>query len=532
MAFKSGKRVKLLLVIAILFLLGAGSWYVFANKKDSLQFKTTKIEKGTLTASVSASGAINPVTSVIVGSQVSGQLKEVLVDFNSEVKAGQIIARIDPEQFEYRVRQAQADLDAARANVLVQLSQVAAQRANVSRAETTLTQGQKDLQRNEELVQKNFLSPAELERTRSTTKNQQEDLKTARAQLEVANAQVKNAEAIVKQREAALAVAQADLAKTVIKSPVDGIVIKRSVDAGQTVAASFQAPELFIIAKNLRDMQVDTSVDESDISRISLNQKASFTVDSLPGRSFEGVVKQVRKAAQNNSNVVTYNVVIGFSNADQILLPGMTANVRIITEQKSNVLKVANAALRFKPPGEMITPVAASFAAEGSLTPGSSSGANPGREMRERLEKDLGLTADQKQKLDPIFNTMREKMAALREQPEESRRTLAAAARAEMRSKIEDILTPEQKLKYAALLAEQRGRSSTGFSGRGRLWILENGQPKALEVRTGVSDGSSTEVAGETIKEDMEVLSGIQTASSDSNPGGASQKRSSPPRLF
>ena len=530
MAFKSGKRVRIFLAITILFLLGVSSWYVLANKKDALQFKTTKIEKGTLTASVSASGAINPVTSVTVGSQVSGQLKEVLVDFNSEVKAGQIIARIDPEQFEYRVRQAQADLDAARANVLVQLSQVATQRANVSRAETTLAQSQKDLQRNEELVQKNFLSPAELERTRSTTKNQQEDVKTARAQLEVANAQVKNAEAIVKQREAALAVAQADLAKTVIKSPVDGIVIKRSVDAGQTVAASLQAPELFIIAKNLRDMQVDTSVDESDISRISLNQKASFTVDSLPGRSFEGVVKQVRKAAQNVSNVVTYNVVIGFSNADQVLLPGMTANVRIITEQKSNVLKVANAALRFKPPGEMTTPIATISAAASSSAPGS--GSSAGREMRERLERELGLTADQKQKLDPVFNAMREKMSALREQPEDSRRALAAAARAEMRGKIEDILNPEQKAKYAALLAEQRGRSSSGFFAPGRLWILENGQPKALEVRTGVSDGSSTEVAGETIKEDMEVLSGIQTASSDTNTGGSSQKRSSPPRLF
>lgn len=529
MFFKRGKKVGIAVTLGILLLLAGGSWYVFASKKDAVQFKTTKIEKGSLTSSVSASGSINPVTTVTVGSQVSGQLKQLLVDFNSEVKAGQMIARIDPEQFEYRVRQAQADVDAARANVLVQLSQVAAQRANVTRAETTLAQGQRDLQRNEELVQKNFLSPAELERTRSTTKNQQEDLKTARAQLDVAAAQVKNAEAIVKQREAALAVAQADLDKTVIKSPLDGIVIKRSVDAGQTVAASLQTPELFVIAKNLRDMQVDTSIDESDISRIKLNQKATFTVDSLPGRNFEGVVKQVRKAAQNVSNVVTYNVVVGFSNADQLLLPGMTANVRIITEFKPDVLKVVNAALRFRPPGELSSTLAAGSAPGGS--PQTASVAGGGREIRERLEKDLALTADQKQKLDPIFAALREKMMGLRDQPEEARRPAAGAARAEMRSKIEEILTAEQKLKYAALLAEQNGRPGNIPFARARLWVLENGKPKAVEVRTGVSDGNSTEVSGEAVTEGMEVISAIQTG----NPGsssGASPQKSGPPRLF
>jgi HlyD family secretion protein len=285
-----------------------------------------------------------------VGSQVSGQLKEVLVDFNSLVKKNQLIARIDPESFEYRVRQAQADLDAARAQVATQQANIAAQRAFQSQIEVGLADARRDFERKEQLAEKKFISIAEVDKARAAMNSLTEQVKSAQAQVEVARANAGSATAVVKQRDAVLAQARVDLERTAIRSPVDGIVIKRSVDKGQTVAASLQAPELFIIAENLTDLRVDTSIDESEVGKIQLGQKATFTVDAFPGRTFEGQVNQIRKSAQVVSNVVTYLVAISTQNSDLKLLPGMTANVRVVTSVLDDVLKVPNAALRFRPP--------------------------------------------------------------------------------------------------------------------------------------------------------------------------------------
>ncbi len=227
----------------LVVLIGAGAWYWFGIKKpDAPQFRTATLEKGRLIASVSATGTLVPVVSVQVGSQVSGQLKEVLVDFNSQVTKNQLIARIDPESFEYRVRQAQADLDAARAQVATQQANIAAQRAAVSQVEVTLADARRDLDRKQQLADKNFLSPAEVDKARATVNSLVEQQKSAVAQVDVARANAGNAAAMVKQREAALSQARVDLERTAIRSPVSGIVIKRSVDKGQTVAASLQAP--------------------------------------------------------------------------------------------------------------------------------------------------------------------------------------------------------------------------------------------------------------------------------------------------
>jgi HlyD family secretion protein len=299
-------------------------------------YRTAKVEKGRLVATVSASGTLNAVTTVQVGSQVSGQLKEVLVDFNTEVTAGQIIARLDPQTFQYRVHQAQADLDAARAYAQVQQAQVVQTQVNLQEARRVA-------ERNIELVNQNFISQAELERTRAMAQAMQ-------AQLNSVQAQVVNAKAVVRQREAALAQARVDLDRTVIRAPVAGVVIKRSIEPGQTVAASLQAPELFIIARDLRDMQVEVAVDEADIGRIQPGQSANFTVDAYAGKRFSGQVRQIRKAAQTAQNVVTYSVIVVTRNEDSSLLPGMTANVRIVTDTRDDVLKVPNAALRFRPP--------------------------------------------------------------------------------------------------------------------------------------------------------------------------------------
>lgn len=335
----------------LVVLIGAGAWYWFGIKKpDAPQYRTATLEKGRLIASVSATGTVVPVVSVQVGSQVSGQLKEVLVDFNSQVTKNQLIARIDPESFEYRVRQAQADLDAARAQVTTQQANIAAQRAAVSQVEVTLADARRDLDRKQQLLDKKFLSPAEVDKARATVNSLVEQQKSAVAQVDVARANAGNAAAMVKQREAVLSQARVDLERTAIRSPVTGIVIKRSVDKGQTVAASLQAPELFVIAENLADMRVDTAIDESEIGKIKIGQRATFTVDAFAGKTFEGAVRQVRKAAQVVSNVVTYLVEVSAPNPELQLLPGMTANVRIVTDTFEDVLKVPNAAIRFRPP--------------------------------------------------------------------------------------------------------------------------------------------------------------------------------------
>lgn len=513
-------------LVAVLLVAGGIAGFQWWQKKNAApEYRTTKVEKGAITASVSASGTLTPVVQVQVGSQVSGQLKEVLVDFNSDVKQGQLIARIDPETFEYKVRQSQADVDAARAQVFTQQANIAAQRASVAKAQVDLAETKRDLDRKQQLVDKGFISGADRDKAQSTYNAAVEQLNTAKAQAEVAVANARNAEAVVKQREAALAQAKIDLSRTEIRAPVNGIVIKRSVERGQTVAASLQAPELFIIAENLTDMQVETSIDESEIGRVRSGQKASFTVDAFPGRNFEGTVKQIRKAAQNVSNVITYTAVISATNPNRELLPGMTANVRIVTDSRNDVLKVANAALRFRPAGASTVDKQAPSAA-----PGGQSGGNQFSAQRERLQKDLQLDDTQKAKLDGIYAGMREKFMALRDAPEGERQKLSERNRSELRAQIMEMLTPEQKKKYEQIIAESGDRRS-GAGARGRVYTLdENRQPKALEVRVGLTDGTSTEVISPDVKDGMEIVIGATQAQSGSS--GSSRPSQPGPRMF
>lgn len=333
----------------VVAVLGGGAWWWNQqNAKSAVQYRTAVIERGDLQATVSASGTVNPVTQVSVGTQVSGQVRAVYVDFNTEVKAGQLIAEIDPQTFEYRLSSSQADLDASRAAVQIAMANSASSRANVSRAQSDLAEAQRTHERNVNLVGQGFIAQSEADRTRAVMVSAQESLKAVQALVGVSEAQIKSAQANVAQREAAVAQARIDLSRTRITSPVDGIVIKRTVEKGQTVAASLQAPELFVIAQNLSDMQVDASIDEADVGRIQVGQKTSFTVDAFPGQTFEGQVRQVRKAATNVSSVVTYVAVVGFANTSGRLLPGMTANVRVVTESRESVLQVPNAALRVR----------------------------------------------------------------------------------------------------------------------------------------------------------------------------------------
>ncbi|MBC7681628.1 MAG: efflux RND transporter periplasmic adaptor subunit [Ferruginibacter sp.] len=335
--------------VAVVLVGGGGAWWWTQSRAaDQPVYRTATLERGPLLATVAASGAVNPVTQVSVGTQVSGQIKELYADFNDEVKAGQLIAMLDPETFEYRVRSAQADVDAARAAVLTAQANAAASRAAISKAQVDLTESQRDHDRKRDLADKQFIAQSEVDRTRALVNTSGELLKLAQAQASVTQAQITTALANVAQREAMLGQARIDLGRTRITSPVSGIVIKRTIERGQTVAASLQAPELFVIAQNLHDMQVEASIDESDVGRIRLGQKAHFTVDAFPGQTFEAEVRQVRKAALNVANVVTYVAVLRFANADGRLLPGMTANVRVVTDTRQDVLKVPNAALRMR----------------------------------------------------------------------------------------------------------------------------------------------------------------------------------------
>lgn len=503
---------------------GGGWWWTQRAKADDVGYRTSKIERGSLQATVSASGAVNPVTQVSVGTQVSGQIKELLVDFNSEVKAGQLIATIDPETFEYRVRSAQADVDAARAAVLTAQANIAASNAAVSRAQVDQTEAQRDLDRQQSLVDKQFVAQSVADKARALLASSNESVKAAQAQLGVTQAQIKSAQANVQQRESALAQARIDLSRTKITSPVNGIVIKRAIEKGQTVAASLQSPELFVIAQNLSDMQVDASIDESDVGRIRNGQKASFTVDAYPGQTFDGEVRQVRKAAQNVANVVTYVAVVAFTNVGNKLLPGMTANVRLITDVRQDVLKVPNAALRVRIAGVEPASTGASaatgtatgqsrfswmgeaFAQAGGAGGGGAGGSGSGMgAMRERLATELQLTDEQKTKLEAISTELRPKFMALRDLPDEERAPAREKVMIEMRQKISAMLSPEQRAKYQDIVANAPSRSANAAP------TAPSAVPKATTQANG---GVKTPAANPTVKPSAESAPQAATNSS------------------
>jgi HlyD family secretion protein len=517
-------RRRPLYIIGILIVLGAtAAGYVWWKDPFGapVAYRTAKVERGSITAVVSATGTLNPVVSVQVGSQVSGQIKELYVDYNSPVKKSQLIARIDPQSFTLRVNQALADVEAARAMALTQRANVSALQADLARMKVMLGDAEREYNRNQMLYEKNFVSAAVRDKALAGLEGAREQLNAARAQLSVGQAQIRNAEAVVKQRESQLSQARVDLERTEIRAPVDGIVVKKSVEPGQTVAASLQAPELFVIAQDLREMQVETSIDESEVGRIRVGQEAAFTVDSFPGRTFRGKVAQIRKAAQVVQNVVTYIAVIRTSNPDMSLFPGMTANVRVIIETRENVLKVPNAALRFRPVGYTDAPAAAR--GEGSVPEGEDKGKGRkgGPQMIERLTRELHLTADQRTKIEAILAETRAKIGEAATEEQGERRKEMERARSESRSRIAEVLNAEQRARYEAMGGGGRARSGTVTSGR--VWLAEDETEKlkAVTIRIGLTDGTHTELVSGDLQEGAEVIIGVASA------GGKSSKSQS-----
>jgi HlyD family secretion protein len=335
LVFNVNAKLKWLIGAAVLF--GAAVFvYLNVNRGSQIQNFAAKVERGSVDDVVEATGTINPIVTVLVGSQVSGTVAELRADFNSRVHHGDVVAIIDPALFKGALLEAKSDLANSKANLI-------AARANLEKLNAALVQTKADYQRALGLSNSGVLSQQQLDIAKS-------NYDSANASVNAAIANITQAESQVEQKEAAVSVAQINLDYTVIRSPIDGTVVARNVDLGQTVAASFSAPTIFTIAKDLKIMWVYTKTDESDVGNVSIGKPVTFKVDAFPKETFHGVVKQVRMNPTMVQSVVTYDTIIEFANPDLRLLPGMTAYVTIPLASVQNVLKVPNTALRYKPP--------------------------------------------------------------------------------------------------------------------------------------------------------------------------------------
>lgn len=400
------RRVLYTLLVAGV-VLGGFLVYVLSGDVDVTTFRTARILRGDVVSTVTASGSVEAMTTVEVSSQLSGQIAALEADFNDVVTAGETLARLDPQSSEARVREAQAELEVAQTNVLMQSAAVERAKADLANAQGTLAvldsqaasaqanfnEAARDLERKQALQSGSALSASELTKAEASRDSaralaqaaeaqvevQKAKITSAEADIRIAEAALHNARAVVKQRQAALEQARVDLERTVIRAPIDGVVVSRDVDVGQTVAASLQAPKLFTLAGDLAQITVNASVDEADIGRVAVGQRVEFSVDAYPQRTFPGRVTQVRKAPQMFQSVVTYTVVIEAENPGRLLFPGMTTLVNIVVAEATDVLRVPNAALRFRPGGQ---PVPEHAVGEGPGEPGVVWVHPGGRELR------------------------------------------------------------------------------------------------------------------------------------------------------
>lgn len=442
------KKKVIIGVIILVVIVGIVTGFTLFNRDNNkgMQYKKEAIEKGDIEALVITTGTLNPVTVVDVGSQVSGIINKLYVDFNSKVKEGQVVAELDQSQFRTRVKQNEANYRSSKASL---------EKANI-----TFENVEKKFDRAKSLFEKKLISYEEKESVETQYYSAKADISSAESRLEQAKSQLDSS--------------QVDLTYTVIKSPIDGVVIDRRVNIGQTVAASFQAPVLFQIANDLSKMQMECSVDEADIGRIKEGQKVKFTVDAFPNENFTGIVSQVRYSPEIVQNVVTYPTIVEVDNPEMKLRPGMTATVSVVTGEAKNVLRVPNSALRFNP----------------DLSP---------EEMRELME------------------SMRQEMMAKRQGSKQ-----AKASRQERDPGNQDAKRPASGQQSSHM-------RSFGMQGRqmrqaSRVWVEdESGKLKLIFIRTGVTDNTYTEVKGGSLKEGQEVITGEASGSerrSSSQRGG------------
>ncbi len=517
-------KMRRILAVAAFVLVGAAAvLYLFpqwASAPAEPLYRTAKVDHGPIVATVNATGTINPITTVIVGSQLSGQVVEILADYNSEVKAGQVVARLNSDQIRARLDAARADLAQARANRDVQAAQIervnadiekarAAQsdaEAQVARNEALLADAERGLQRQTELQTRGFVAQASLDTARATRDAQLASLNSARAQvnsakaallglaadLRVAHANLAAVTAQIAQREAATRQIEVDLYNSEIRSPVSGVVVQRNVELGQTVAASLQAPTLFLIADDLHHMEIAANIDETDVGRVHPGQRVTFNVNAYPGRTFEGRLKQVRLGSQTVQNVVIYTAIVSIENPRLELLPGMTANLRVETERRNDVVRVPNAALRWRPASE--TSSAQTGAGAPSPAESGAGGARLLAEIGEAIKTELKLNPDQARDADAALAEARNAFRALQGMEPAARREQARAIRTELEQKITAVLDPGQQAKFQEMKKRfAENREAPGQTAR--VFIVgANGKPDGVTVRIGVTDGGVTEV--------------------------------------
>ena len=474
----------LLLGIAVVASLGGGAWWWTARKGEAADsaYRTATIERGDIRVAISATGTLSAISTVTVGSQISGQVTDVLVDYNSEVKKGEVLARIDPSTYEAQIEQGNA--------------QIANAQASLKQAQATLANAELDYTRKADLGRQKLVA--------------QSDVDLARAARDQARAQVNAAQASIRQQTASTQTTRVNLDRTVIRSPVDGVVLTRTIEPGQTVAASLQAPELFTIAEDLSKMKIELAVDEADIGQVKVGQAVSFTVDAFADRQFRGQVQQVRLSATTTSNVVTYPVVVSVDNSDGTLLPGLTVNAEIEVSKRDDILKVSNAALRYKPTGEAATATAAAQAPQG----GQNRGGGIGDDLA-RVAGSLQLKPDQQAAFDAALTALRERQAARMAQAQQRGASMfggaprpggnagggSGAMQAQMRQRMAERMQQDFAPFRATLDDTQKQRWDAELRAllgakRAPIYTLVNGKPEMVQVRIGASDGTSTEVSG------------------------------------
>lgn len=454
-------------------LIGAG--------KSEFKYDTVAVSRGPIRKVVSTSGPVRALVTVSIGSQLSGQIERVHVDFNSEVKPNDVLATLDRRTFAARAAQAEADLEAARAALVNQ-------QASRGKAEAVRKAAQRTIERQTSLATKGFASQATLDVA-------EKDRDVAMADIAVAEAEIESAKATIAQRIAALDQARIDLERSEIRSPIEGTVISRTVDPGQTVAASLQAPELFKIAQDLSRIRIEAQVNEADVGSVSEGNPVVFTVDAYPDREFEGRVTQVRLAATEINNVVTYTVIIEATNEDRRLFPGMTANVQIESARKEDVLRVPNDAFRYRP----------RVTAEAATTREQKSSERMARTL-ERLKSELELTSEQEA-------TVRDALAALSAEMRQSAGPSLGSGgsfdpnvfRQKLSARIEQALGPSLDDGQRRLYERWKsGREATRVAA---IHVLSaSGEPERRMVRTGLSDEQFTELVGGEIAEGDRVV--------------------------
>jgi HlyD family secretion protein len=478
------KRWLLFLVVAAAA--GAGAYYYWQQQSQTpLDIQTVAVKRGDVRRVVATSGTVRALITVEIGSQLSGKISELNVDFSSQVKQGQVLARIEPSTFETRVREEEAGMLIAKANVDLQ-------QAGVERAEANLHKAELDLHRAQELVAKGATSQSILDTALAAQQS-------GAADVAIAKAQVENAKATLQQRQATLDSTRIDLERTFIRSPIDGVVIERTVEAGQTVAASLSAPKLFTIANDLSKVQIEAQVDEADIGQVTSADPVTFTVDAYPEEKFDGKVEQIRLAPVSLQNVVTYTVVIAADNPAGHLLPGMTANVEIVSGEHRDALVVPNEALRFQPRGQAEALVR-DTTETGSGQTGSASSDRTAR-LLDKLKLDLGLAPEEVEQVragvQAEFNAIKGAAPAGAPMSQDDARE---QARMRVSKVLRTVLSPEQYKKY-----EELQRAGSAESRMATVWTHEDGGLVPHRVHLGLADANVTEVT-EGLKEGDAVV--------------------------